>query len=214
MEETLKKLDPEKLDRLINSALEEFGRNSYAKASTNTIVNNAGISKGLLFHYFKNKRGLYDYLERFVFQKMVDEILAEIDWNETDLFARIKQIAIIKMGVLARYPGIEAFSKAIYEQKSFAEIKQMFEEMVPDLYHQIYTKNIDMNRFRDDLDFDTVIQIIQWTVEKYGEEQMALVKKTGIEPDFSRIASGVDSYMAALRKAFCKQGGVENDSRE
>lgn len=214
MEETLKKLDPQKRERLINSALEEFGRNSYEKASTNTIVKNAGISKGLLFHYFKNKRGLYDYLERFVFQKMVDVILEEIDWNETDLFARIRQIVIIKMGVLARYPGIESFSKAIYERKSFAEIKRMIEEMVPDLYHQIYTKNIDLKRFRDDLEFDTVIQIIQWTIEKYGEEQMTLVKKTGVEPDFIKITAGADPYLAVLRKAFCKQGGIENDSRE
>ena len=88
MEEVLKKLDPEKRDRIINSAMDEFGRNSYEKALTNTIVKNAGISKGLLFHYFKSKQELYDYLEKFVFQKMMDVILEEIDWNETDIFCK------------------------------------------------------------------------------------------------------------------------------
>ncbi len=206
MDEKLKKLDPGKLDRIINSALEEFGRNSYEKASTNNIVKNAGISKGLLFHYFKNKRGLYDYLEKFVFQKMVDVILEETDFDETDIFNRIKQIAIIKMGVLARYPGIETFSKAIYNEKSLAEMKKMIEEMVPDIYHQIYVKNIDTSRFKDGLDFEKTIKIIQWTIEKYGEEQMVWAKKTGTDLDYSKIVSGIDPYMDILRRAFCKKG--------
>lgn len=206
MDEKLKKLDPGKLDRIINSALEEFGRNSYEKASTNNIVKNAGISKGLLFHYFKSKRGLYDYLEKFVFQKMVDVILEETDFDETDIFSRIKQIAIIKMGVLARYPGIETFSKAIYNEKSLAEIKKMIEEIVPDIYGQIYVKNIDTSRFKDGLDFEKTIKIIQWTIEKYGEEQMDWAKKTGTDLDYSKIVSGIDPYMDILRRAFCKKG--------
>ncbi len=206
MNEKLKKLDPGKLDRIINSALEEFGRNSYEKASTNNIVKNAGISKGLLFHYFKSKRGLYDYLEKFVFQKMVDVILEETDFDETDIFSRIKQIAIIKMGVLARYPGIETFSKAIYNEKSLAEIKKMIEEIVPDIYGQIYVKNIDTSRFKDGLDFEKTIKIIQWTIEKYGEEQMDWAKKTGTDLDYSKIVSGIDPYMDILRRAFCKKG--------
>ncbi len=206
MDEKLKKIDAGKLDRIINSALEEFGRNSYEKASTNNIVRNAGISKGLLFHYFNNKRDLYAYLEKFVFQKMVDVIVEETDFDERDIFNRIKQIAVIKMGVLARYPGIASFSKAIYKDKSIADMKKIVDEMVPDLYHHIYTKNIDKSRFKDDMDFDKTIKIIQWTVEKYGEEQMDLAKKTGGELDYSKLVSGIDPYMDILRKAFCKKG--------
>lgn len=211
MEEILKKLDTEKRDRIINSALDEFGRNSYDKASTNNIVKNAGISKGLLFHYFKSKKELYDYLEKFVIQKMMDVILEEIDWNEADIFNRIKQIAIIKMGVIAKYPGIETFGKVIYERKSMIELKEMVEKMVPDIYHQVYTKNIDMNKFRDDMDFSKVIQIIQWTFEKYVDEQIEIERKTGNKIDFLEIAAGMDSYMDVLRKAFCKEGVFEND---
>lgn len=211
MDEILKKLDPEKRDRIINSALDEFGRNSYEKASTNNIVKNAGISKGLLFHYFKNKRELYDHLEKFVLKKMIDTILEETDFGESDIFNRIKQIAIIKMEVLARYPGIEIFSKAIYNEKSLVDIKKMVEEMIPDIYHQIYVKNIDMSRFKDGLDFDKAIKIIQWTVEKYGEEQMDLAKKTGMDLDYPKIVSGIDPYMDVLRRAFCKEGESEND---
>lgn len=49
-------LNPEKQDRILNAALKEFAQKGYQNASTNEIVKEAGISKGLLFHYFNNKR--------------------------------------------------------------------------------------------------------------------------------------------------------------
>ena len=52
MDEILKKMDQDKRERIINSSLEEFSKNKFEKASTNTIVKNANISKGLLFRVF------------------------------------------------------------------------------------------------------------------------------------------------------------------
>ena len=91
LQEILKNMDEVKRDRIINSAIDEFAKYPYAKASTNNIVENAGISKGLLFHYFGNKKDLYDKLSRFVFNKLSDEIKANIDWEQTDILERIKQ---------------------------------------------------------------------------------------------------------------------------
>lgn len=46
-------LDSEKQNRILNAAINEFAEKGYENASTNEIVKDAGISKGLLFHYFK-----------------------------------------------------------------------------------------------------------------------------------------------------------------
>ncbi|MDR2572521.1 MAG: TetR/AcrR family transcriptional regulator, partial [Oscillospiraceae bacterium] len=54
-------MDPEKRDRVINAAMKEF-RKGFKSACTDEIVREAGISKGLLFHYFGTKDGLYDFL--------------------------------------------------------------------------------------------------------------------------------------------------------
>lgn len=53
-EELLSEMDPDKRLRLINAAMKEFSENHFDKASTNTIVKEVGISKGLLNHYFKS----------------------------------------------------------------------------------------------------------------------------------------------------------------
>lgn len=55
-------LEPDKRERIINAALNEFARNGYGKASTNEIIKEAGISKGSLFNYFNNKKELYLFL--------------------------------------------------------------------------------------------------------------------------------------------------------
>lgn len=49
----------EKQDRIINASLKMFALNGYRHASTDDMVREAAISKGLLFHYFGSKLGLY-----------------------------------------------------------------------------------------------------------------------------------------------------------
>ena len=51
--------DDQRKDRILEAALIEFADKGYKKASTNTIVREAGVSKGLLFHYYKSKKDLY-----------------------------------------------------------------------------------------------------------------------------------------------------------
>ena len=55
-------LKKDKQDRMINAAMKQFYLEGYKRASTDEIVKDAKISKGLLFHYFLSKKGLYQFL--------------------------------------------------------------------------------------------------------------------------------------------------------
>ncbi|MEG0692806.1 MAG: TetR/AcrR family transcriptional regulator [Oscillospiraceae bacterium] len=46
-------------DKILHAAIMEFGTKSYERASLNNICNDNMISKGLIYHYFKNKDELY-----------------------------------------------------------------------------------------------------------------------------------------------------------
>lgn len=46
---------------------------------------------------------------------MINTILEKIDWEESDIFERIKQIVLIKMRVIVKYPSLTSFSKVIVE---------------------------------------------------------------------------------------------------
>ena len=62
MNERFFELNKEKQERIINAAFKVFAENGYGHSSTDEIVKTADISKGLLFHYFGNKIGLYSFL--------------------------------------------------------------------------------------------------------------------------------------------------------
>ncbi|GAA0725170.1 TetR/AcrR family transcriptional regulator [Clostridium malenominatum] len=46
-------------DKILKAAIAEFGTKIYENASLNNICNDNNISKGLIYHYFKNKDELY-----------------------------------------------------------------------------------------------------------------------------------------------------------
>lgn len=59
MNEKFHQLPEEKQLAIFNAAMEVFAQNDYKRASTDDIAAKAGISKGMLFYYFQNKRTLY-----------------------------------------------------------------------------------------------------------------------------------------------------------
>ena len=199
-----KNMDSKKRERIINSSLDEFTKNSFEKASTNNIVKNAGISKGLLYHYFSSKKELYEWLKVFVFEMMINTILEKLDWEESDIFERIKQIVLIKMRVIEQYPSLVTFSKVIYENKSMEEIKELVESISPELYYEVYNRNIDFSRFKEGIDAQKGINIIQWTIEKYSEEQYNKFKMMNEDIDYEEIIKGMDEYLVILKESFYK----------
>lgn len=45
--------------KILMNATQEFARQGYGRSSINTICNSGGISKGVLYHYFKDKDEVY-----------------------------------------------------------------------------------------------------------------------------------------------------------
>ncbi len=62
MNEKFYLLPEEKQQKIINAGFRVFSENSYKKSPMNEIADCAGISKSLLYHYFRNKRELYLFL--------------------------------------------------------------------------------------------------------------------------------------------------------
>ncbi len=203
MEDRFSNLDSEKKIKIINSAMEEFSKNSYDKASTNRIVENAGISKGSLFNYFQSKEKLYEYLEIFSIKEMADEIVGRVNWKEPDILKRIKDIALIKLEIFSKYPYLLGFFKRINANKSMEELKAIYEKYVPNIYEKVYYKNIDFSLFREGIQVKEVMNILIWTFEKMGEDYLKRIK-AGEKVNINEMSDEVDRYMKVLRKGFFK----------
>ena len=102
-------LKQEKQDRMVNAALKIFALNGYSHASTDDIVKEAHISKGLLFHYFDSKIGVYSFIYDYAVRFISLELSSAIDPNETSYFEILRQMEAAKMQVLKSYPFMFMF---------------------------------------------------------------------------------------------------------
>ena len=60
--------------RIMDSALSEFARQGYGASSVNTICASGGISKGIIYHYFKTKDDLFLACAEECFQLLTDHL--------------------------------------------------------------------------------------------------------------------------------------------
>lgn len=102
-------LKKEKQDRMINAALKIFAIQGYRHGSTDDIVREAAVSKGLLFHYFGSKLGVYRFIYDYSVRFMNLELRSTVNSGETDLFAVMKQIECARMHAMRGYPYMQQF---------------------------------------------------------------------------------------------------------
>ena len=200
-------LETEKQDRILNAAIKEFAQKGYDKASTNEIVKEAEISKGLIFHYFKNKKQLFLFLFDYCIQIITDDFYKKVDLTEADFFTRIRKAVAIKMDLLVKYPDIFKFIEEAYMDDA-ADIRTEIEKKVKALneinFGKIY-EGIDLSKFRDDVDIQKILKIITWTFEKLSEEELNKAKLTpNHEIDYPAIQLEAEQYFKVLAKVFYK----------
>ena len=106
-------LKKEKQDRMINAALKVFALKGYRHASTDDIVKEAGISKGLLFHYFENKLGVYEFIYEYSVRYMMLELSTIVKDSTTDMFELMKQVEFARMNAMKGYPYMQMFINCV-----------------------------------------------------------------------------------------------------
>ena len=195
MNEKFFDLKKEKQDRMINAALKIFAKNGYRHASTDDMVAEAGISKGLLFHYFENKLGLYTFLYNYSVRFMVLE-LSGCGAGENDFFELIKRREAAKMQALKKYPYMQLFIDSVrYEEVAEAlcateEKKNVLPEALESLM-----KGADTSRFKPEVKLQKLNRLIEYTLRGMMEDCFL---ENSFQPDM--MYEEINSYLHMLKK--------------
>lgn len=150
---------------MINAALKIFAQQGYRHASTDDMVREAGISKGLLFHYFGSKLGLYTFIYDYSVRYMTLELKASVSSKETELFEIIRQVECAKMQAMRGYPYMQQFlNRSMNEDVSEAllaieEKRAAFLET----YEGIIGR-ADMKRIPAGIDAEKLYKILTFTI--------------------------------------------------
>lgn len=200
MNEKFFDLKKEKQDRMINAALKIFAINGYKHASTDDIVVEAGISKGLLFHYFGSKLGLYVFLYDYSVRFMKLELTRGVSEDTNDYFEIRKQTELAKMQVLKNYPNMQQFldrSKSETVEEAAAAIADR-RNVLSEVYDGIYSR-ADRNLFAENVEHEKLHAMLEYTIRGLMEESF---QNSSFNPD--RLYDEISGYLTMVKKLVYK----------
>lgn len=216
MYSSFEKQPEEKKQTIIRIAMEEFVKYGYDRASTDVITSRAGISKGLLFHYFKNKKNLYLYVVTYAKNLLAEKVMEALQSvSATDFFARVKEIALAKQRVLAQYPyetqlAVSAMlTPPAAVKKEMEELLQQHYETYEEAFmleHIFLKQFIPTEKLRDDVSVDTVIEMTMAIVEHVSQKYQKRYQRKPFDflPHSDHIVKELDDYFRIIQYGIYK----------
>lgn len=119
-------LKKDKQDKMINGAMQVFAYNGYKLASTDDMVKVAGVSKGLWFHYFVNKAGLYTFVADYCIKYLNMELTVNLIGKTQDFFDILYTVEETKVQISKMYPFAPLMIQTM-EKEDDEEIKYISE---------------------------------------------------------------------------------------
>ncbi len=207
------KLDPAKQEQIRKAALREFAREGYERASTNNIVKEAGIAKGTLFYYFRNKQALFDYLVKYVINYVETEYLERVDFSEPDFLARYWKAAQIKLESYLCDKEAFEFLGAMYLRQENQTLLQQLDALYQDAMGRMLS-DLNTSLFRTDITVEYAMKIATWAMEGYQSELQARLQgqdlsTLNMKPYWDEFSEFLQVLRILLYK---KQGEVVNDN--
>ena len=167
MSERFEKIPAVEQARLLQVAMGEFANNGYRRASTNTIVNAAGIPKGTLFYYFGSKKNLFFYILDNAIDDFVSFIQADKEEPPNELFERLLHREQVKLRFAAAHPlTFRFFAKVFLDIPAdiLEEMDSRFQEYSAASAEDL-TVGLDRTAFRDGIDVEDAIKMLHLLLE-------------------------------------------------
>ncbi len=204
MNEKFYSLPEEKQQKIINAGFRVFSQNSYKKSPMNEIAGCAGISKSLLFHYFRNKCELYLFLWDKACTITMDYLAEYGCYEPADLFEMMERGMRAKIHMMTKYPSMTAFVvKAFYEK----------DPEVSTAIHDSYRKyfgikaqdalaRVDPDDFVPGLDLKTMYREMYLASEGYLWE----INQWSGQLDVPKLEKDFENMLKFWKKIYLKKG--------
>lgn len=198
----MKPKETEKYTQIMSVAAALFARQGYQKTTINEIVATAGISKGLFYHYFENKKELYLLLYETYTDVLSHDIREKVDVSETDFFNRLRQICHLRIDFVTRMPHLWDFLYSAYNEEH-TDIAPLIQNKNAQILQESYSSsvsNIDWTKLQPGLNPDKAIELITWAAEGFIRK----VTAKGIHVK-SETYMEFDGYLEYLKSGMYKE---------
>jgi len=196
-------LTEDKKQRILESCILEFADKGYEQASTNIIIKDAKVSKGILFHYFGNKKSLFLYIVEYSIQFLITEFRKYPIEKSGDIFDRIIEFGMIKLKVTHAHPNIsKLLIHAFYNtpEDIRSEIQDKYKQLTNEFLPTIF-KDLDASKFRSGVSpakaLEIVLLFLDALQQKYSKEYKG--REQDLLSDVDKIMEEYKEYMEVLK---------------
>ena len=191
---------------ILYAALHEFANKGYKKASTNSIVKQAGVSKGLLFHYFISKKELFIKIHQHILIVFNDELNDCVNFEDRDVLERLSKSTVCRTNSYIHHPVFVKFLQAVSNCKD-EEIKARCQKQSHVIIQKTYKKlfdNIDYFLFVDNIDVKQSLNVVRWTIERLSNNWFRENGNTYKASKFDDLKSSIETYINLFKQTFYK----------
>ncbi len=184
-------LPEEKQQAIIHAGYRVFSQNSYKNSPMSEIAAEAGISKSLLFHYFRNKKELYLFLWDRCAETTIAVLTEYQCYGQKELFVSMERGMRAKLELIRRWPNMGSFTI-----RAFYETDPEISAAVQESYHRYFNLKADKTRlnlnpeqFIPGLDIPMMYREMYWASEGYLWEmvQRGNIDVDQMEREFTRL---------------------------
>ena len=201
------KIPEDKKQMIINKGIEIFSKFSFVEAKTDLIVKEAGISKGLLFYYFDNKKNFYLYLLNYTVDLLTQDLgcTAYYDFYE-NIFSIIDQ----KCNLIKKYPKETKFLNMASKETS-KEVDKEIKDILTE-YHkksneklkkQISTSVRTFN-LRKDIDNELIVDALSLYIEAIVEKYLNKYQENPMDlfDNYDEFKNSISKYLSLILNGF------------
>lgn len=147
--------------KIIDSALHEFGEKHYSDASLNTICSAGGISKGIIYHYFKDKDELYLICIKECFDLLTNYLYKTVEVKNVSLENALTGYFNARLAFFAEHPlYLGIFCSAIINPP--VHLSAVIDKLTADFHSQSVSflrKMLDTVKLRQGISVEEVTDV-------------------------------------------------------
>ena len=155
---TFYNLPAEKREKIIDVTRREFSKGNRKKITINSVIKNAGISRGSFYQYFDDKLDLVELITEDMFSRMVDFIRDELMLNGGDIFEVPMRIFDLMITDSRQYGDVLALTDNTNQNNALVADYMRYRAHKPDFYGE-FEEYIDKSLLAaaDDEDIKCII---------------------------------------------------------
>lgn len=210
-------IDQQKYDRILAAALNQFAKYGYQKANTDEIAKKAGVSKGLIFHYFGKKQVLYESTISNVIDFLMNQSNTLFTKKYTDLVEVVVVSTQYKIKLEKEYPNHVQLLLTAYGQKR--QLPKQVQEKLSDymdenktIAYQLLTGIIEHLPVKKEIAKQDIIQLVLGVLDQLYMENIHFINRHPDVTDINQmkfLSKRAETYMRILQTGF-----LENKAEE